>query len=120
MIRTVSGAVRAALVVAALSLGLGPALAQQQDFSDAKLDSFVEAAIQVEQLITEWSPKIEGAADQTAADEMRQEANAELEAAIEATDGITVNEYQEIAAAARANPDLSERLKDIYQQKLGG
>lgn len=119
MIRTVRAAVRAAFVVGAMSLGLGAALAQEQ-FPDAKLNSFVEAAIQVEQLIAEWSPRIEGAADENAATEMREEANAELEAAIEATDGITVGEYQEIAAAARTNADLSQRLQEIYQQKMGG
>ena len=119
MIRTVRAAVRAAFLAAAMSIGLGTALAQEE-FPDAKLDSFVTAAIQVEQLIAEWSPKIEGAADEAAANQMREEANAELEAAIESTDGISVAEYQEIATAARTDAELSQRLKEIYDQKMGG
>ncbi len=110
----------------ALALGLVLALSTpsialaQAQFPSEKLDSFVAAAISVEQLIQEWSPKIEGAADQQAAESLRQQANEELAQAIERTDGITVDEYRQIAQAARTDPGLSQRLQEIYLEKTGG
>lgn len=92
---------------------------QAQEFSEEKLDSFVAAAIEVEELVAEWSPKIEAAQDEQAAEELRAQANEELAAAIESTDGITMAEYQQIAQAARTDQQLAQRLQAIYQEKQG-
>ncbi len=120
MLRKIRGVVCATLLAGVLGLGLTTAAPAQEQFPDAKLSSFVDAAIQVEQLIAEWSPKIEGAADEQAANQLREEANADLSAAIEETQGITVEEYRTIAQAAQADPALSTRLREIYEQKIGG
>lgn len=120
MLPTIGGALRATFLAAALSLGMGSVAHAQAQFPDAKLDSFVDAAIEVDARIAEWSPKIEAAADENAANELREQANADLAAAIEQTEGITIGEYQEIAQAARSDPALSERLKEIYEAKSGG
>jgi hypothetical protein len=119
MFRKVRGVACAALLTGALSIGLSTAAPAQEQFPEDKLGSFVEAAIQVEQLVAEWSPKIEGAADEDAANQLREEANADLAAAIEETDGITVEEYRTIAQAAQSDPALSTRLREIYEQKSG-
>lgn len=118
MLRTLRGAAAAALLAG--SVGLATAAGAQEQFTEEKLGSFVDAAIQVEELVAEWSPKIQGAADEAAAAELREEANADLSSAIEETDGITVDEYRAIAQAAQSDPELSERLRTIYQAKVGG
>lgn len=120
MVHMARGALCALLLAAVVGLGLTATARAQDQFPDAKLDSFISAAIKVEELIMEWSPKIEGAADEGAAQEMRQQANADLEQAIEQTDGISIAEYQEISQAARSDPQLSARLKEIYETQTGG
>jgi hypothetical protein len=109
------------LVTAAVALALaasGPVLAQAQpEFSDQQLESFVVAAIAVDDVIREWNPRIQGAKDDAQAAQLREQANAELVEVITRTDGITIEKYQEIGQAAQADPDLAARINEIYQEK---
>ena len=50
---------------------------------------------------------------------MRQRARSELASVIETTDGITIDEYKEIAKAAQNDPDLRSQLEVMMQAKLG-
>jgi hypothetical protein len=115
--------VRKALIAAALALGLaasGPAWAQAQtEFSDQQLESFVVAAVAVDGLIREWNPRIQAAENEEQAAQLREEANAALLETISETDGITIEQYQEIGQAARADPELAARINEIYQEKAG-
>jgi len=96
----------------------GPVWAQAQpEFSDQQLESFVVAAIAVDEVIREWNPRIQAAEDDAQAAQLREQANAELVEAITRTDGITVEEYQEIGRAAQGDPDLAARINEIYQEK---
>ena len=95
---------------------LGPSSAQA-DFEDAKLKSFVTAAISVSQLIQQWTPRIQNAENKAQAEELTQQANAEIEAAVEKTGGITVEEYKQIAQAAQADPELTARIEKIFRDQ---
>ena len=90
----------------------------QSEVSDAKIYAFITAAMSVNSVIEQWTPRIEGAESQEAADDLRAQGNAEIEAAIEATDGISPNEYKEIAQALRTDPELAARVNEIYQQSF--
>lgn len=107
-------------LVASLALASigGPGWAQGQ-FEEAKLESFVTAAISVNQLIDEWTPRINEAQDEAQATALRDQANAELAAAIEQTNGITVDEYRAISQAVRNDPQLAEQVTRIYQERTG-
>ena len=114
------------LVTAIRSLGLailllvtavGAANAQAA-VSDAKIHAFLTAALSVNEVIEEWTPRINGAESEEAANDLIAQANAEAEAAIEATDGISPDEYKEIAQAAQNDPALSARIEQIYQQSF--
>lgn len=107
-----------ALVAIMAFASAGPAQAQDQ-FEQAKLESFVTAAITVNELIEQWTPRINGAQNEAEAAELRDEANAELAAAIEQTNGITVEEYREISQAVRGDPQLAARVTEIYQDRVG-
>ena len=103
-----------AFVLAASS----PVWAQAQpEFSDQQLESFVVAAIAVDEVIREWNPRIQAAEDDAQAAQLREQANAELVEVITETDGITIEQYQEIGRAAQADPDLAARINEIYQEK---
>jgi Domain of unknown function (DUF4168) len=116
-------AVKNVLFSAALALALaasGPVWAQAQpEFSDQQLESFVVAAIAVEEVIREWNPRIQAAQDDAHAAQLREQANAELMEVITQADGITLERYQEIGRAAQADPDLATRIRNIYQAKSG-
>ena len=109
------------LVTAAFAVVLaasGPVWAQAQpEFSDQQLESFVVAAIAVDEVIREWNPRIQAAQDDAQAAELREQANAELVEVITETDGITIEQYQEIGRAAQADPDLAARINEIYQEQ---
>jgi hypothetical protein len=109
-----------AVLLAVTAIGAAAvATANAQDaVSDAKIHAFLTAAMSVNEVIEEWDPRIKGAESQEAADDLIAQANAEAVAAIEATDGISPNEYSEIAQAAQGDPALSARIEEIYQQSF--
>jgi Domain of unknown function (DUF4168) len=115
--------VRKVLTAAALALALatsGSAWAQvQTEFSDQQLESFVVAALAVDDLIREWNPRIQAAENEEQAAQLREEANAALLETISETDGITIEQYQEIGQAAQGDPELAARINEIYQGKAG-
>ena len=110
----------AAIVGMVLAVALiAPLHAQSQtEVSDAKLESFVVAALAVNDLMTQWSPRIQGAKDENEANTLRQQAQSEFVAAVEQTEGITIEEYQTIGQAAQQDPELNARIQKIYQTKV--
>lgn len=104
------------LALALFGAAIVPAKAQA-DFEPAKLDSFVDAAVAVNDLIDKWTPRIQGAESEQQANQLRTEANAEMVAAIEQTDGITVAEYQEILDTARNDAEFSARIQEMFQDR---
>ena len=105
----------------ALALGLGlatTAFAQtQSDFSDTKLESFVVAAMAVDQKIQEWNPRIQAAQSEEEATKLREQASAEMIESIDQTEGISVDEYQQIGQAAQNDPALAARITEIYDER---
>lgn len=122
-LRRMIAAVLAAAVMAIGAAGVaGPAVAQEAEtaeFSEQKLQAYAEAAIEVTNVIEEWQPRIQAArqdGDEAHAEELIQEANADLIATIQDADGISFEEYQDISVAAQQDPQLHERLSDKVQQ----
>jgi hypothetical protein len=115
--------VRKVLTGAALALAVAAsssAWAQEQtEFSDQQLESFVVAAVAVDELIREWNPRIQAAESEEQAAQLREEANAALLETISETEGITIEQYQEIGQAAQSDPELAARINEIYQEKAG-
>lgn len=109
------------LLTAALALAVaacGPLQAQAQpEFSDQQLESYVVAALAVDRIIRQWNPRIWALENDAQAAELRERANAESIEVITRTDGITVEQYQAIGRAARADPELAARINEIYQEK---
>ena len=116
--------VRKMATAAALALALaasGSAWAQAEtEFSDQQLESFVVAALAVDQVIREWNPRIQAAENEEQAAQLREQANAALLETITETDGMSIEQYQEIGQAAQADPELAARINEIYQEKKPG
>lgn len=106
-----------AVIMALLFVVLASGASQAQDqYEQAKLESFVTAALAVNRLVDQWTPRIQSAQDDTEAANLREQANGELVAAIEQTDGISVEEYREISQAAQTDPGLMDRISGIFDE----
>lgn len=99
----------------ALMLSVTAVAQSQQDFDNGKLAAFATAAAEVDSLIRQWRPKINGAATPEQAAKLREQANAAFVAAIEKTKGISVAEYKQINQAARSDPKVAARIAGFYK-----
>ena len=104
-----------AILLSVTAIGVASA---QVAVSDAKIHAFLSAAVSVNEVIEEWTPRVEGAESQEAANDLKVQANAEIKAVIEGTDGISADEYMQIAQAARTDPELSARIEKIYKESF--
>jgi len=82
------------------------------DYSDAKLDAFAEAASEVNRIMFAWRGRMQQASGEQEQQEMLQQANQEIQTAVQETPNISMEEYQEIATAAGQNPELAETLRE--------
>lgn len=113
-------ALRGLVIVLAAALWIGAVASAQAQatYEDAKLEAFVTAAIKIDRLIETLTPRIRAAATPEEALKLRQEANEELVQVVDTTEGISVEEYQEINLAARSDAGLYARIEEIYKRQL--
>ena len=104
------------MAAALLLAGAQPLLAAEE-YSDAKLQSFVDAVLAVNAVVEQWRPQIQTAPNEADAQKMAQQANEDMRAAVAGTQGITVEEYQAIAQAAQADPQLMARIDQAIKDK---
>lgn len=79
---------------------------------DALLDSFIDAALDVSGTAQRYEGRMADAADDAARQRLAAQARVEMLAAVEASKGITVEEYLDISEAARADAELGRRLQE--------
>lgn len=87
-----------------------PAQIAAEDVTDAQVDAFVDAILAVEQVRDEYGASIEAAEDETAQQELVQEANEAAFQAVDAVENMDVDTYVAIANAAGENEDLNQRV----------
>lgn len=104
------------LVAALLVAFAAPNASAEDEYTDAKLHSFASAVLAVNAIVERWRPQIQAAPSESDRQQMAEQANGEMRAAVEATEGITVEEYQEIAQAAQADPQLMARLDEVFRE----
>jgi hypothetical protein len=114
------------LAAALLALGLGhlPAAAQDQnppavaaeDITDQQLDQFAEAALAVNEIGRKYATELQAAEDETAAQEIRTQAQEEMVQAVE-DEGLSVDEYNAIYAAAENDQEINSAIQALLQEK---
>ena len=102
-------------LAALLLTGAQPLLAAEE-YTDAKLQSFADAVLAVNAVVEQWRPQIQAAPNEADAQKMASQANEEMRAAVLGTEGITVEEYQAIAQAAQADPQLMARIDQALKE----
>lgn len=120
------------LAIAVMGLSVGvvvPAVAQSPappstaetapvEITDTKLESVVDVLIEVEEVRSEYTPKIEAASDEQQHAELVNEANEMIIAKIEAQPDLTTDEYLGVLAQAQQDPDLGLRITQLVDQRV--
>ena len=91
----------------------------QNAFDKAKVEAFVTAAMAVETVMAQWAPRIAGAANDREASMLHEQAVGELTGVVEKTAGITVEEYRDIARAAKDDAALHAEIMEIRERRSG-
>ena len=92
---------------------------QQQEVpevSDDQIQAFVDAYVAVNEVREEYTARMQEAEDQEAAQALQMEANEAMSAAIEDS-GLSVEEYQEVAMAVSADPDVREQVTQMLEEQ---
>jgi hypothetical protein len=79
------------------------------DISDDIVSKVGTAAVRVVEIRQAFTPRLVAARSQAERDGLEEEATAALVEAI-SDQGLSVDEYNEVVAAAQADPDLEQRL----------
>jgi hypothetical protein len=88
-----------------------PQLAQAEisGFSEAQLESYAAAVLQVQEVDRTWRPRIDQAGTEAEAEELTVQATDEMIGAIE-SEGLSVEEYNAITLAAQSDERLYEHI----------
>ena len=125
--------IRTAIFSAALgvsAMALTPAFAQETQeapveapagatYDEGKLQSFVVAFLQVDEINRTYAPQLQQADGEEAQGAVREEASQEMMQAVDSVDGITVEEYGQIIQQAQTDPALAEQINGYIQQAVG-
>ena len=82
---------------------------QKIEPSQDQLASFASAALQVQQIRSKWQTRMQEADSVEKTKEFQEKASTEMVSAVN-ENGLTVETYKAIAAAARENPELADRI----------
>jgi hypothetical protein len=109
--------VAACLAVAFIGNSTGPVSAQ---YSEEKLVAFVDAAIEVEGLMTKRDEAVATASSPEEVAEIRRAAEMDMTMAVENAPDITVDEYLEINRLSREDPALMKQILELYGEAVSG
>ena len=84
------------------------------NFSDAQLENYADAAVEVRDLNIKWQKRAQEIDDPAQVQTIRQKASTEMVQAIR-DEGLSVEEYNQITQAALQNAELSERIKSFIE-----
>ncbi|MFW5641381.1 MAG: DUF4168 domain-containing protein [Roseicyclus sp.] len=87
----------------------------EQQFDDAMIEAFAQAQMRVAELQALYAAQYEAAETDEQRLQISEEATAEMMAAVEATPGITLEEYTAVVEAANEDPALVERINEAIE-----
>lgn len=91
-----------------------PTTLTSQDVSDEQLQKFVASAQQVAVMSQQYSKKLEGVSDQTAQQQVVQQANQDMAKAVQAH-GLSIQEFNTISDAVDSDPALQQRAQQLVR-----
>lgn len=119
--RIFSAATVLALALLIVPMGIDAQTPEQQATPDApdreELTEFVEAMIDVNEIQEEMEQALAGVDNPEQANQIQQQANAEMVAVLEEHD-MTPERYSEIAMLLNVDPELNEKFQEIHEEIL--
>jgi hypothetical protein len=110
-----------ALVLTAQTASAQSAETQSAEtYSETELDAFVAAFIEVDELRSAYTERLQQAEDEAAQQAIVEEGNAAIATAIEGVDGMTIELYSAILEQAGSDTALNERLTRRLQDAAEG
>lgn len=88
---------------------------QAESFSSKELESFALAALEVQRINESYVPKLQEAKTPDQQEALRQEATGKMVEAIQ-DKGLSVDKYNQINAAAQANPEVASEISEHMQK----
>jgi hypothetical protein len=85
----------------------------------AKLEAFVKAAVEANKVIDRWQPQIDAASSEARVEQLREQADSEIEAVIAATENMTLDEYRTIYHAAEIDAVLAAMITELFKKRMG-
>ncbi|KAB1084060.1 DUF4168 domain-containing protein [Neorhizobium galegae] len=86
--------------------------------SDQKIEAFAVAYLQVDKVRQEYSAKIGATPDAAAKQQLQAEAGKQMVQAVEASPGMSVEEYNVILTAAQKDPALVQKVQEKLQKAI--
>ena len=102
--------------VATMAQTQAPAQQEMPKIDESQLDSYADAAVRIYDIRVRWEPEIRGAESQEKAMEAQREARTEMIEAVR-KEGLSVEEYNSITAAAQRDPDLNQKIAQLIEKK---
>ncbi|WP_226622951.1 DUF4168 domain-containing protein [Alloyangia pacifica] len=87
------------------------------EFSEEQLSAFVDAASQVQAVQQDYMTQIDAEEEPEGKQALVEQAQAEMADAVNETEGMDVNTYNQIGQAAQADPELNERILAMLQER---
>jgi len=97
--------------------GVGQQQQQQQTFPEQNLRAYARAAIEVSELQQQFRGQLQQAQGAEEQQAIQEEANAAMIAAIEG-EGLSLEQYNQIATAMQSNPDLVEDIRGYLEEEM--
>jgi len=92
---------------------------EAESYSSEELDIFTNALLRVSDVRQDYTARLQSAETEDERAAIVEEANAEITDVIENTDGITLDQYTEIAQAASEDQTLNQRIVKRVQEMAG-
>jgi len=113
-------------ILAAAALAFGGALtapmaaktAQAQEsgsYSNEKLRSFAQAAIKLGKIRSDYQAEMGSLETDEERRQLQQQTNQRMAQAVQQTDGISIEEYNEIATASRSDEQLAKKVNEMIK-----
>jgi hypothetical protein len=95
-----------------------PAPVDSAAVTDEQINAFIAAAQGVNMVIETYQPQLEAAESEEAAMAVQQEAQDQMVSAVEQS-GLSLDEYNAIAAGSQSDPELAERINAQAEATMG-
>ncbi len=85
--------------------------------TEQTVDAFVDAFVAVQEIREDFAERLQSASDESEAQAMQQEAQAEMIQAVEQS-GMSVQEYNDVAMALQNDPELMQQVQERAAEQM--